>query len=351
MKKFWNIKNGDDAAELLLYGEISDASWYEDDVTPKQFAEDLKECGGKALTVRINSPGGDVFAAQAIYNQLKAYAGTVTVHIDGLCASAATLIACAGARVVMPDNALFMIHDPQAAVMDMMDAGKLEKLSRALEAVKKTIVNVYAKRSTKDAAGIAEAMAAETWMDAETAKAWGFVDEIDETHPVDSMVDNGMLIMNSVSVPCKGRLADYVKQKKGQPMKDSELITKVMDLLGVKKEAPAEDPAVKAERLRIADLDEAKKTCGAYGAAIIDAAKKTGAKLEDIAMYIEAVAAVPAPKNEALEAIRALFADSKESGADSVAAIPQIDDAEKDRLQQKADIDGIVNMANSLRGE
>ena len=96
-KRFWRFVNeaGDDNAELLLYGAIASQSWYDDDVTPRQFNDDLKECGGKNLTVRINSPGGDVFAAQAIYTMLKGYSGKKTMHIDGMCASAATIIACA----------------------------------------------------------------------------------------------------------------------------------------------------------------------------------------------------------------------------------------------------------------
>ena len=95
-KKFWNVKNEDDKAELILYGEISSESWYGDEITPKQFAEDLKSLNDKDLTVRLNSPGGDVFAAHAIYNLLKAYKGSVDVVIDGLAASAATIIMCAG---------------------------------------------------------------------------------------------------------------------------------------------------------------------------------------------------------------------------------------------------------------
>ena len=95
-KKFWKIKNNADndeeSAELLLYGTIANETWWGDEVTPKQFADDIRSLGGKDIIVRINSGGGDVFAAQAIYNQLKSYAGNVDVVIDGICASAATII-------------------------------------------------------------------------------------------------------------------------------------------------------------------------------------------------------------------------------------------------------------------
>ena len=118
--KFWQFRNesSEEKAELLLYGEISNETWFGDEVTPKQFATDLQAMGGKDLIVHVNSPGGDVFAAHAIYNQLKAYSGQVTAYVDGLAASAATIITCAADKVVMPSNALFMIHNPSVGVMD-----------------------------------------------------------------------------------------------------------------------------------------------------------------------------------------------------------------------------------------
>ncbi len=117
-KKFWKIKNNADndeeSAELLF---IVNETWWGDEVTPKQFADDIRSLGGKDIIVRINSGGGDVFAAQAIYNQLKSYAGNVDVVIDGICASAATIISCAGKNVSMPNNAIFMIHNQVDPVM------------------------------------------------------------------------------------------------------------------------------------------------------------------------------------------------------------------------------------------
>lgn len=114
---FWEFRNAADGAdgtdgpvELLIYGDIAAESWWEDDTTPKNFADTLQSCNGRDLVIRINSGGGDVFAAQAIYNLLRTYDGAKTVRIDGLAASAATVVACAGDFVIMPDNALFMIH-------------------------------------------------------------------------------------------------------------------------------------------------------------------------------------------------------------------------------------------------
>ena len=113
-KKFWSFKALDETTgELLLYGEISDISWWGDEVTPKQFKEDLDALGDiDVLNVYINSPGGDVFAGQAIYSMLKRHKAQVKVYIDGLAASIASLVAMAGDKVIMPANAMMMIHNP-----------------------------------------------------------------------------------------------------------------------------------------------------------------------------------------------------------------------------------------------
>ena len=121
MKHFWNFQDsaGGDAADLYIYGPIvSSSSWWDDSIDAVQFSEDLKALGGKDVTVHINSPGGDVFAAHAIHNQLIAYAGNVDVVIDGIAASAATIIAMAGARITMPTNSMMMIHNPAMGLDD-----------------------------------------------------------------------------------------------------------------------------------------------------------------------------------------------------------------------------------------
>ena len=104
-KKFWEIRNSaadDDTVDILLYGEIqSDGSYFPGKNSSTSFAEDMNSCGGKNINLRINSPGGNIFEAQAIYNLLKAYKGRVTAHIDGVCASAATVVACAAESIIM----------------------------------------------------------------------------------------------------------------------------------------------------------------------------------------------------------------------------------------------------------
>ena len=219
-KNFWKFKNEAESeeAELLLYGELSNESWYGDEVTPQQFHDDLIACGGKNLAVHINSPGGDVFAAQAIYTQLKNYPGKVTMYIDGMCASAATIIACAGDSVVMPSNTIYMIHNPKSAMLGYFDAPQLDKISASLGAVKQTIVNVYMARvqGNLSEVQVKHKMDSEEWMTADTAKSYGFVDEITEAIPIENRWEGDVLIVNSVSWVHGGVLLLWERQSERQ---------------------------------------------------------------------------------------------------------------------------------------
>ena len=179
--KFWQFRNlaGDDQkAELLLYGDISERSWWEDAATPKRFADDLAALGDvKEITVYINSGGGDVFAAQAIGNMLERNAATVTAHIDGLCASAATIVACHADKVVAAADSSYMVHPVSMGVCDYLTAEDLNNCLKALETIRSSIVTLYAKKSGKTEDECAK------WMD-------------------DSVVENrnGILFVNSISM-------------------------------------------------------------------------------------------------------------------------------------------------------
>ncbi len=198
-KKFWQVKNKvSGGSEILLYGEIaSDASWFGDESTPNQFAADLEALEGAAVTVRINSCGGDVFAAHAIHNLLTAYKGAVTVVIDGLAASAATIVAMAGDKVIMPGNTLMMIHNPMIYGNNYYTADELAKMAGALDKIKSSIIAAYRKRTGLSADKLAEMMDDETWMSAEECLKLGFADEV--SGAADGVVlDGKMLIVNSM---------------------------------------------------------------------------------------------------------------------------------------------------------
>jgi ATP-dependent Clp protease protease subunit len=180
-RKFWNwVRNEEPdsfGSERTLYldGEISDETWYGDEVTPKLFKDELNAGDGN-ITLWINSPGGDVFAAAQIYNMLMDYKGNVTVKIDALAASAASVIAMAGTKVCMSPVAMLMIHNP--ATIAIGDTEEMQKAIDMLSEVKESIMNAYEIKSGLSRAKISKLMDAETWMNAKEAKKLGFADEV-----------------------------------------------------------------------------------------------------------------------------------------------------------------------------
>ena len=176
-RKFWNwLKNEQEGTRtLFLNGEISDETWYGDEVTPKLFKQELTSGEGD-ITVWINSPGGDVFAAAQIYNMLMDYKGNVTVKIDGLAASAASVIAMAGTTVQMSPVAMMMIHNP--ATIAIGDSSEMRKAIEMLDEVKESIMNAYEIKTGLSRSRISHLMNAESWFNAKKAVELGFADEI-----------------------------------------------------------------------------------------------------------------------------------------------------------------------------
>ena len=176
-RKFWNwVRNeNDESRTLFLNGEISDETWYGDEVTPKMFKEELQDGEGD-ITVWINSPGGDVFAAAQIYNMLMDYKGNVTVKIDGLAASAASVIAMAGTEVQMSPVAMMMIHNP--ATIAIGDSSEMKKAIDMLDEVKESIMNAYEIKTGLSRSRISHLMDAESWFNAKKAVELGFADKL-----------------------------------------------------------------------------------------------------------------------------------------------------------------------------
>ena len=176
-KKFWNwVRNEDTGSRtLVLNGPISDETWYGDEVTPGLFREELN-AGGGDITVWINSPGGDVFAAAQIYNMLKDYSGNVDVRIDGLAASAASVIAMAGNRISMSPVAMMMIHNPMTIAMG--DQKVMQQTIDMLGEIKESIINAYELKTGQSRTKIAHMMDEETWFNAKKAVELGFADDI-----------------------------------------------------------------------------------------------------------------------------------------------------------------------------
>jgi ATP-dependent Clp protease protease subunit len=176
VKKFWNwTKN--DAGERTLYleGVIAEESWFEDEITPAAFKAELLS-GSGPITLRISSPGGDCVAASRIYTMLMEYPADVTVKIDGIAASAASVVAMAGTRVCMSPSSLMMIHNPLTIAMG--DSEEMRKAMHLLDEVKESIINAYEIKTGLPRARISQLMDAETWMNAYKAQELGFCDEI-----------------------------------------------------------------------------------------------------------------------------------------------------------------------------
>ncbi len=199
-KTFWQFRNSaqDPAeAELLLYGDISEYSWWGDTVSPKKFNEDLRRLGNvRSLTVRINSYGGDVFAAHAIYNSLVQHPAVVRVRIDGIAASAATIVMLAGNEIVMPENAMIMVHNPWTIAMG--DARDLRKQADTLDQVRESMLAVYETRTGMKRQDLVDMMDSETWMTAEEAAAHGFADTVEKNERVPVSMANGKLVVNGL---------------------------------------------------------------------------------------------------------------------------------------------------------
>lgn len=180
-KKFWNwkkVKNQETGAEeriLELSGTIAEDSWFDDDVTPQLFKDELN-AGSGDITVWINSPGGDCVAAAQIYNMLSNYKGKVTVKIDGIAASAASVIAMAGDTVLVSPVSMLMIHNP--ATMAWGDHAEMQKAMDMLSEVKESIINAYVLKTGLSRPKLSHLMDAETWMDANKAVELGFADDI-----------------------------------------------------------------------------------------------------------------------------------------------------------------------------
>lgn len=163
-------------AEIWIYESIGEDFWTGGGVTAKNFQKELAAITAKEIDLHINSPGGSVFDGVTIHNLLKQHPAKVTAYVDGLAASIASVIALAGDTVVMAENALFMIHNPSGFAMGTSD--DMRKMADVLDKVRGTMSGVYAAKSGKAESEINAMLDAETWMTADEARAFGFVDEI-----------------------------------------------------------------------------------------------------------------------------------------------------------------------------
>lgn len=269
---FWQFRNAADGeAELLLYGDIASSTWWGDEVTPKQFYEDLQAMGDiQTLRVRINSGGGDVFAATAIGNALENHRAKVTAVIDGLCASAATIVACHCDSVTAAKDAIYMVHPVRIGLCDYVDAQTLKGALQALETIRASIVGLYARKTGRTEDEVAGWMDATSWWTAEAAMENGFIDALQEDgEPAEMENRSGALFMNGVDLhmsiqnlpeSMQNRASRIADTMPGNPAEEEEEmpVTNMDELRGKYPELvdQLEREAAQRERKRIQDIEE-----------------------------------------------------------------------------------------------
>ena len=217
-RKFWNWVRDADTGErtLVLNGQIAEDSWFGDEVTPAIFRDELMKGEGN-ITVWINSPGGDVFAAAQIYNMLMDYKGNVTVRIDGLAASAASVIAMAGTTVEMSPVGMLMVHNPSTAVIG--NTKEMQAAIQMLDEVKESILNAYELKTGQPRQSLSDLMDAESWMNAKKAVELGFADKIlfanedeeKQSEGVEAMLFSQRAVTNSLIDKIKAQSLKFVK--------------------------------------------------------------------------------------------------------------------------------------------
>ncbi|TFE30828.1 head maturation protease, ClpP-related [Cohnella luojiensis] len=204
-KRYWEVvKAAANKAELLIYGEISSMAFWGDEVTPKDVNDMLNAIGDNIseLTVRINSPGGDVFAGVAIHSMLKRHPANVTVYVDGLAASIASIIALAGNKIVMPKGSLMMIHRPMGSARMSRSEG-LRQRADLLDKIENEMTDLYSTKSGISAEDIKVLLEKETWYTAEEAVAAGLADEVEGDLEVAACLQGDTAIINGVEVNWK----------------------------------------------------------------------------------------------------------------------------------------------------
>ena len=204
MTKFWNLKTNSDsteAARLDLFGIIgADGFWVEgfDDASFKRDMEAVP--ADKALDIYINSDGGSVFAALAIYNMIKRHKGAVTITVAGMAASAATIITSVpNARVIMPAGSMMMVHAP-SAYAGQANASQLRSLADTLDKVGGSIVDIYKQKTELSEQKLVEMMSTDTYLTASEAVELGFADEIDNGFQIAAIRSNGQITVNGLTL-------------------------------------------------------------------------------------------------------------------------------------------------------
>lgn len=340
--------NAAKSADINIYGPILDSSWWNDNVTtPKQIQDKLSAMGNiSQINVHINSPGGSVFAGQAIHNMLRQHAANVTIYIDGLAASIASVIAMAGNKIVMPPGAMMMIHNPLLSLWGSYEAAEMREMANVLDKIKESLVATYLSRKTnKSKDEIVAIMDKTTWLTAADAVKDGFADEIEGEKQISASMTGSVLNIAGLAfdLACFDTLPSFVNSLPAvQPLPDAQNIKskeeqKLPDIKNIeelRKEYPdlvnqligeSVSSALQKEKDRTTALDALNDGKHPAIAEIIQDAKNSGKTAEDIKAVIEILkkhpsAATPAAQNKGQEFLIAAIAGNKASGVDNIQA-------------------------------
>jgi ATP-dependent Clp protease protease subunit len=211
MNPWYRFENAAGTPRLYIYEDIGESWFAEDPLTSKRFAEDLEALGKvKEINVRINSPGGSVFDARAMASLLRDHPARIVVDIDGVCASAATYIACMGDECRIAEDGVYMIHNPNGICVG--EAADMLKTAEALNVVREGMVGMYARRTKQKPEKIGELLDAETWMTAQEAKEYGFVDSVtDQPMKLAASVNRAKLSNMTLPYKIPDAMKDHVK--------------------------------------------------------------------------------------------------------------------------------------------
>lgn len=356
-------KVSNSTGELTIYAPIEDEeSWWYDSVSPKGVMRALKNLGNvDEVVVRINSPGGSVFAGLAIYQYLKDHKASVTVKVDGLAASAASVIMMAGDKIIMGTGAMVMAHNPWTIAMG--EAKDFRDTADMLDKTQASIISVYKERTGKSEEDLKAMMDATTWMTADDAVSLGFADEVDRNNKVSASIKNGIATFGNqrfdlrafASIPPLAEEEEPETEEPLEPELQKEPAPEsakgedtVKDLAELQAKYPdifraAIEQGASRERARINDLNALADAPGA--AEIVAKAIAEGGTAAQAALDI-----VKASKERLPEEGRKRIADSRASGAHEVPADEAPDDKPNPQAVFEAEADGVIEEIKNLRG-
>lgn len=334
--------------DINIYGPVVDSSWWNEGVvTPKQIQDALQGASNVGqINVHINSPGGSVFAGQAIHNMLKQHPANVTVYIDGLAASIASVIAMAGNKIIMPPGAMMMIHNPLVGMYGSYMASEMRETADFLDKIKESLVATYMARQTKKSKDeVIALMDATTWFTAQDALDSGFADEVEGSTPISSNMTGKVLNIAGMAFNLEsfGTLPVNItqipeistnKNEEEEILNLAELKAKYPDLYN---EIIA--MGVTQERGRMKALDEVQ--IGGFEDIVNTARYESGATAEQVAMQI-----IAAQKNQGSDYLKNLQTDAETSNVNKVPGTPAPEAEAK--VAEEKEVTGLLDRLANL---